>query len=130
MRRTLSTLRRSGGALAAGRRLRAACAGRPPGPAGREPARPRFPVTVGQLTLDKRPEQIVSLSPTATEMLFAIGAGAQVVAVDDHSNFPADAPKTDLSGLPAQRRGDRREEARPGGPLRRHRQDRRPARPR
>jgi len=41
---------------------------------------------------------IVSLSPTATEMLFAIGAGSQVVAVDDQSNFPANAPKTDLSG--------------------------------
>jgi cobalamin transport system substrate-binding protein len=44
------------------------------------------------------PERIVSLSPTATEMLFAIGAGDQVVAVDDQSNYPADAPKTKLSG--------------------------------
>ena len=41
---------------------------------------------------------IVSLSPTATEMLFAIGAGSQVIAVDDQSNFPANAPKTNLSG--------------------------------
>ena len=45
-----------------------------------------------------RPTKIVSLSPTATEMLFAIGAGAQVVAVDDQSNFPERAPTTDLSG--------------------------------
>jgi iron complex transport system substrate-binding protein len=44
-----------------------------------------------------RPERIVSLSPTATEMLFAIGAGGQVVAVDSNSNYPASAPKTDLS---------------------------------
>ena len=43
------------------------------------------------------PERIVSLSPTATEMLFAIGAGEQVVAVDSYSNFPAEAPITDLS---------------------------------
>ena len=43
------------------------------------------------------PEQslkIVSLSPTATEMLYAIGAGDQVVAVDSLSTFPAEvAPK-------------------------------------
>ena len=45
------------------------------------------------------PERVVSISPTATEMLFAIGAGDQVVAVDDQSNFPADAPTTDLSSF-------------------------------
>jgi iron complex transport system substrate-binding protein len=44
------------------------------------------------------PQRIVSLSPTATEDLFAIGAGRQVVAVDDQSNYPATAPKTKLSG--------------------------------
>src|SRR3954452_528583 len=44
------------------------------------------------------PDRIISLSPTATEMLFAIDAGAQVVAVDDQSNYPAEAPRTDLSG--------------------------------
>ena len=44
-----------------------------------------------------QPTRIVSLSPTATEMLFAIGAGDQVVAVDSNSNYPAEAPKTELS---------------------------------
>ena len=58
-----------------------------------------YPVTVGALTLTRRPERIVSLAPTATEMLFAIGAGPQVVAVDDQSNYPTTAPKTDLSGF-------------------------------
>ncbi len=43
-------------------------------------------------------ENIISLSPTATEILFAIGAGGQVVAVDDQSNFPEEAPMTSLSG--------------------------------
>jgi len=45
----------------------------------------------------KGPQRIVSLSPTATEMLFAINAGKQVVAADSNSNFPAEAPKTALS---------------------------------
>lgn len=45
------------------------------------------------------PTRIVSLSPTATEMLFAIGACKQVVAVDDNSNYPAGVPTTKLSGF-------------------------------
>ncbi|MET0727848.1 MAG: ABC transporter substrate-binding protein [Acidimicrobiales bacterium] len=43
------------------------------------------------------PQRIVSLSATSTEMLFAIGAGDQVVAVDSMSNHPPEAPMTDLS---------------------------------
>lgn len=42
---------------------------------------------------------IVSLSPTATEMLFAVDAGDLVVAVDEFSNFPPEAPISDLSGF-------------------------------
>ena len=68
-----------------------------------EPAMPGFPLTVnsGGVTTEiaERPTAIVSLSPTATEMLFAIGAGPQVVAVDEYSYHPADAPVTDLSGF-------------------------------
>lgn len=62
----------------------------------------QFPVTFdttrGPLTIDERPERIVSLSPTSTEMLFAIGASEQVIAVDDQSDYPPEAPVTDLSG--------------------------------
>jgi iron complex transport system substrate-binding protein len=58
-----------------------------------------FPVTVGAVHLDKQPTHIVSLSPTATEMLFSIGADKQVIAVDDQSNYPPEAPKTNLSGF-------------------------------
>jgi len=62
-----------------------------------------YPVTVtgsnGDVTLAARPESIVSLSPTATEMLFEVGAGDQVVAVDEYSYFPVEAPVTNLSGL-------------------------------
>lgn len=59
----------------------------------------QYPVTVGSVTLDKQPTKIVSLGPTATEMLFAVGAGKQVTAADDLSNYPADAPKSDLQAF-------------------------------
>jgi len=64
-----------------------------------KPSSAAYPVTAGGVTLAERPERIVSLSPTGTEVLFAVGAGAQVVAVDDQSTFPAQAPRTDLSGF-------------------------------
>jgi iron complex transport system substrate-binding protein len=61
-----------------------------------------FPVTVqaanGAVEVVERPTAIISLSPTSTEMLFAIGAGDQVIAVDEFSNYPDEAPTTDLSG--------------------------------
>jgi len=44
------------------------------------------------------PHRIISLSPTVTEDLFAIGAGRRVVAVDNQSNYPKRAPHTSLSG--------------------------------
>ncbi len=44
------------------------------------------------------PHRIISLSPTVTEDLFALGAGKQVVAVDQDSNYPQRAPHTSLSG--------------------------------
>lgn len=59
-----------------------------------------FPVTLttpaGDVTIEEAPTAIVSLSPSSTETLFAIGAGDQVVAVDKNSNYPAAAPKGDL----------------------------------
>ncbi len=62
-----------------------------------------FPVSVrgtgGVTVIPRAPRRIVSLSPTSTEDLFAIGAGPQVVAVDDESDYPANAPRTKLSGF-------------------------------
>lgn len=62
-----------------------------------------FPITVttagGKTHLTTRPDAIVSLSPTATEMLYAIGAGKQVKAVDSDSDYPPGAPVTKLSGF-------------------------------
>src|SRR5277367_6384224 len=47
-------------------------------------------------TSNSAPQCVVSLSPTATETLFAIGAGHQVQAVDKDSDFPT-------KGLPTKR---------------------------
>jgi iron complex transport system substrate-binding protein len=62
-----------------------------------------FPVSLnltnGSVDIASMPERIVSLSPSATESLFAIGAGPQVVAVDEDSTYPEDAPATDLTSV-------------------------------
>jgi len=62
-----------------------------------------FPVTIdapnGPVTIEKQPENVVSLSPTSTEILFTVGAGQQVVAVDNQSNYPVEAPMTELTGF-------------------------------
>ncbi|HUC24899.1 MAG TPA: ABC transporter substrate-binding protein [Streptosporangiaceae bacterium] len=74
-----------------------------PGKSAAGSAQTGFPVTVttaaGRAHLTSRPDAIVSLSPTATEMLYAIGAGSQVKAVDDDSDYPKQAPMTKLSGF-------------------------------
>jgi iron complex transport system substrate-binding protein len=44
------------------------------------------------------PKRIVSLSASSTEDLYAVSAGSQVVAVDQYSTYPANAPRTKLSG--------------------------------
>jgi iron complex transport system substrate-binding protein len=82
-----------------------ACGSEPEGgtqPAAQAGEDSGFPVTVttsgGTVSLETQPQRIVSLSATATEMLFAVDAGDQVVAVDDQSNFPKEAPTTSLSG--------------------------------
>lgn len=64
---------------------------------------PAFPVTLrtktGDVAIPAQPKRIVSLSATATETLFAIGAGSQVVAVDKYSNYPSQVPKGDIDAL-------------------------------
>jgi iron complex transport system substrate-binding protein len=43
------------------------------------------------------PKRIISLSPSITEILFEIGSGNKVIAVDNLSNYPNEAPITDIS---------------------------------
>src|SRR5690349_17323618 len=95
MRRTVATVVAALAALT----LAAACGSSSPSPSPTNAPAAAFPVTVGSVTLAAKPQKIVVLGPTATEMLFAIDAGSQVVAVDDYSDYPTNAPKTDLSAF-------------------------------
>ncbi|MBI1802418.1 MAG: cobalamin-binding protein, partial [Chloroflexi bacterium] len=59
-----------------------------------------FPLTVSdaaerKVTLAKAPQKSVSLAPSNTGIVFAIGLGGKLVAIDDFSDFPAEA-----KGLP------------------------------
>lgn len=55
-----------------------------------------YPVTVtadnGEVTIPAKPVAIASLSASATEMLYAIGAGDAVTVVDKFSDYPANLP--------------------------------------
>ncbi|HUC13973.1 MAG TPA: ABC transporter substrate-binding protein [Acidimicrobiales bacterium] len=61
-----------------------------------------FPLSVnsgdGTVRIPARPDRILSLSASATQMLYEIGAGSQVVGVDEYSTWPANAPRTKFSG--------------------------------
>jgi len=63
-----------------------------------------YPVTEDGTTLAAKPTHIISMSPTATDMLFTIGAGSQVIAVDKNSDFfganpPATKPPADIDAF-------------------------------
>lgn len=83
------------------------CATRPessPPPTQADDPASAFPVKVTipgmePVAVPQRPKRIVSLSPTATEALYAVGAGKEVVAVDAYSDYPKQAPRTKLSGF-------------------------------
>jgi len=62
---------------------------------------PATEVTPDSSGVNSTPERIVSLSPTHTEILFAIGAGDRLVAVDEFSDYPAEALElpNELSGF-------------------------------
>jgi iron complex transport system substrate-binding protein len=93
-------------AAAAALALSAAACGSSGSSAGSAPAATgsgAFPAAIttaiGVVHVRSRPTAIISLSPTATEMLYAIGAGSQVKAVDSDSDYPPQAPMTKLDAL-------------------------------
>ncbi len=66
-----------------------------PTPTPEPTATPEPPLVVAdsdgvELEFAEPPSRIVSFSPAATEILYAIGAGDQVIAVDEWANYPAD----------------------------------------
>jgi len=50
------------------------------------------------IVLDKVPQKIVSLSPSNTEILFALGAGDRVVGVTSYCDYPEEAKKVEKVG--------------------------------
>ncbi len=51
-----------------------------------------------QITFDKVPERIVSLSPANTEILYAVGAGDKVVGVTSFCDYPAEVSNAEKIG--------------------------------
>jgi len=85
---------------------------RPPTPptatAAPSPAAAAFPLTVTDdldrsVILPARPERIISLAPSNTEILFAVGAGEQVVGVTSYCNYPPEAAtRQQIGGITVQ----------------------------
>ncbi len=65
----------------------------------------QFPLTVKdsrgrEIALDAQPRRIVALAPSFAEVLFGVGAGDALVAVDENTDYPPDAAAlTKISGF-------------------------------
>ncbi|NLG50666.1 MAG: cobalamin-binding protein [Chloroflexi bacterium] len=62
-----------------------------------------FPLTITDsmnrtVTLEQVPERVISLAPSITEILFAVGAGEQVVGVTSFCNYPEEATTRQVVG--------------------------------
>jgi len=51
-----------------------------------------------ELTFDSVPQRIVSLAPSNTELLFALGLGDEIVGVTDVCNYPPEATQKEVVG--------------------------------
>lgn len=81
----------------------AACGGAVPTTSSPAVAASPFPATLTDfqnrsVTVPARPERLVSIGPSITAFLFALGAGPRVVGVDDFSDEPAEAATRDRVG--------------------------------
>jgi iron complex transport system substrate-binding protein len=62
-----------------------------------------FPVTIKddtgkEITIEKKPEKVVSLLPSSTEILFALGLDKEIVGVSDYDNYPKQALQKEKVG--------------------------------
>lgn len=62
-----------------------------------------FPVNITdslgeEIKLEEKPTRIISLSPNMTEVLFAVGAGENVVGVTSFADYPQEATEVDVIG--------------------------------
>lgn len=67
------------------------------------PSETVYPLTLKDSTgtdvvFEQAPERVVTIAPSETEAMFAIGAGAKVVAVDNYSDYPEEAQALDKVG--------------------------------
>ena len=62
-----------------------------------------YPVTITdnldtQVKLDEKPEKIISLAPSMTEMLYSLGLGNKVIGVSNFANYPEEAKQNEKIG--------------------------------
>ncbi|PFO06663.1 ABC transporter substrate-binding protein [Bacillus sp. AFS076308] len=62
-----------------------------------------FPVTIkdalgNKVVMKQKPEKIVSLMPSNTEIAYALGLGKEIVGVSDYDNYPKDTLKKEKIG--------------------------------
>ncbi|GIN63486.1 putative ABC transporter substrate-binding lipoprotein YvrC [Robertmurraya siralis] len=62
-----------------------------------------FPVTITdaigeEVVIESKPEKIVSLIPSNTEIAFALGLGNEIVGVSEHDNFPEEVFEKEIIG--------------------------------
>ena len=66
-------------------------------------AETKYPLIISsggfKTTINKEPKRIISLSPSATEIFFSIGADKQILLVDSLSNYPKRAPISNISAF-------------------------------
>lgn len=53
-----------------------------------EPVDPNWPVAVGDIRLQEKPESVVSLSPALTEIIYELGGMEQLTGVSDYCDYP------------------------------------------